>query len=289
MRHFRQYSFGTVMGFSGSAVSQEGGGGGEPTQETIIAQSSRMTFSFRLLNADYVGNCVRLRRVSDQAESNFGFSGGYLDTAAVESWAAGASLRMVTWFDQSGNGNNATNGTATVQPTFQITSGVAYYLGTGTQYLETVEINVFMTGNPYFCNAVLYPTSTGRNYFMGSLSNIGGTSGNSIIHNGIRSNVRVDHNHWANDSNYSTTITANVLQIHQIEFNNPGSEYTLNGTSLGTRTNPTALDDNAMLTVGRGSAWGTIGSIYEWILHSGATSTLPDDVTTMMNNYYGVF
>lgn len=61
---------------------------------------------------------LRLRRDSDNAESDFGFSGGNLDTAAITTWLAGATGYVTTWYDQSGNGDDATITTAGSQPTY---------------------------------------------------------------------------------------------------------------------------------------------------------------------------
>jgi hypothetical protein len=74
-------------------------------------------YSVRKLNSDYTGDCMRIRRSLDSAESSIGFdSNGDLDTAAIAAFATEGDAFVVTWFDQSGNGNNATQGTPSAQP-----------------------------------------------------------------------------------------------------------------------------------------------------------------------------
>ena len=73
-------------------------------------------YGLALLNSDYSGNCVTVRRASDNATQNIGFDGQDLDIAALESFCAGADGFVTTWFDQSGNGANATQTTASSQP-----------------------------------------------------------------------------------------------------------------------------------------------------------------------------
>jgi hypothetical protein len=70
----------------------------------------------RLLRSAYTGNAIRVRRSSDNAESNIGFSGGNLDTSALTSFCSGTNGFVTTWYDQSGNGVNLTQTTAGSQP-----------------------------------------------------------------------------------------------------------------------------------------------------------------------------
>ena len=85
-------------------------------------------YSVRKLSQWYTGNCMNVRRDSDATTQDIGFdSNGDLDTAAIKSFcdAGGAGTRgyVVTWYDQSGNGNDATNSETTQQP--QIYDGTA--------------------------------------------------------------------------------------------------------------------------------------------------------------------
>ena len=73
-------------------------------------------YGLALLNSDYSGNCVTVRRVSDNATQDIGFDGQDLDIAALESFCSGTDGFVTTWFDQSGNGKNATQTTASSQP-----------------------------------------------------------------------------------------------------------------------------------------------------------------------------
>lgn len=75
-------------------------------------------YSVRLLKSTYAGACVRLRRVSDDAESDFGFVGGLLDTTSIATWVGGSTARITTWYDQSGNARNAVQATAAQQPLY---------------------------------------------------------------------------------------------------------------------------------------------------------------------------
>lgn len=81
--------------------------------------TARAAFGMRKLRADYSGNCVRLRRSSDNAESDFGFvSNLHLDTIAIDSFIGGSTGFLTTWYDQSGNGFDITQTTASQQPEY---------------------------------------------------------------------------------------------------------------------------------------------------------------------------
>jgi Concanavalin A-like lectin/glucanases superfamily len=65
-------------------------------------------FSVRLANTSYTGNCVNVYRYSDANTHDIGFTTqGLLDWNAANTFANGSSLYVMTWYDQSGHGNNA--------------------------------------------------------------------------------------------------------------------------------------------------------------------------------------
>jgi hypothetical protein len=72
-------------------------------------------YSGKLLT-NYTGNAIRVRRSSDNAEADIGFDGTDLDTSSLTSFCSGTDGFVTTWYDQTGNGNNATQGTAANQP-----------------------------------------------------------------------------------------------------------------------------------------------------------------------------
>jgi len=99
----------------------------------------------RRVLTSYTGNLVRLRRASDNAESNFTYlANGDLDLAAIAAWAGGASY-VVTVYDQAPAGDNVTQGVAANQPLYvaSIRNGHAGMLFDGTNDLL---MGAFTTG-----------------------------------------------------------------------------------------------------------------------------------------------
>ena len=102
-------------------------------------------YSLRLLCVDYSGDCITVRRASDNATQNIGFDDdGVLDITSLESFCASTDGFVTTWYDQSGDGNNATQTTASSQPQIVSSGSVIlengkpaiYYDGTITKSLD---------------------------------------------------------------------------------------------------------------------------------------------------------
>ncbi|MDH7461706.1 arabinofuranosidase catalytic domain-containing protein [Chitinophagaceae bacterium 26-R-25] len=91
---------------------------GNPTATPITA------YSLRLLTSSYAGNAIQVRRSSDNTTQNIGFTAaGDLDTAALKTFVGSGNGFVSIWYDQSGNGINATQSTTSNQPQI-VASGV---------------------------------------------------------------------------------------------------------------------------------------------------------------------
>ena len=120
--------FGIMRGFNEKLFGDKLVAGQLPTQLGLIGSESAFVglldlypnaaaaYSVRLLRSAYSGNAIRVRRSSDNAESDIGFSGANLDTSALTSFCGSGNGFVTTWYDQSGSGNNAINTTAANQP-----------------------------------------------------------------------------------------------------------------------------------------------------------------------------
>jgi hypothetical protein len=75
-------------------------------------------YSLRLLDKDYTGNCIMVRR-SNGDSTNIGFVNNYLDTVSLKSFCGTTSsdtCYVRTWYDQSGNSVNVRQTTSANQP-----------------------------------------------------------------------------------------------------------------------------------------------------------------------------
>jgi hypothetical protein len=87
------------------------------TKTVNVAATPVVIYSMRKLNAAYTGSVVQVRRSSDDATQDIGFTAnGDIDTAALKTFVGANSGFVTIWYDQSGNGINATQATASLQP-----------------------------------------------------------------------------------------------------------------------------------------------------------------------------
>jgi hypothetical protein len=75
-----------------------------------------VAYSPALLDINYAGSAIRVRRASDNTEQDIGFDGTDLDTAALTTFCTGTDCFIRTWYDQSGNTRNLTQTTTANQP-----------------------------------------------------------------------------------------------------------------------------------------------------------------------------
>jgi hypothetical protein len=73
-------------------------------------------YSLRKLRTAYTGNCIEVRRSSDNALQNIGFVNNELDTVSLLAFVGAGDGFVRTWYDQSGQGRNALQNTNSRQP-----------------------------------------------------------------------------------------------------------------------------------------------------------------------------
>ena len=112
-------------------------GGTTPAQ--AIYATANSVFSLRKLNVNYTGACIRVRRSSDNVETDIGFNNNVLDTAALLTFTGSNSAFVVTWYGQSGESRNATQTTASLQPRI-VNAGVLHTLN-GKPTIDQFSIN----------------------------------------------------------------------------------------------------------------------------------------------------
>lgn len=106
-------------------------------------------YSLRLLESDYDGPLIRLRRASDNQEMDFTCADDdRVDIAAIDIWRAGSLVYVTIWYDQSGIGLNAIQTNTAFQPQFMPDPTQPYFVGDGTNDLLIVpESQLNLTEN----------------------------------------------------------------------------------------------------------------------------------------------
>jgi hypothetical protein len=110
-------------------------------------------YSLRKLRSAYAGNCIQVRRSSDNAIQDFGFLNNILDTTALSTFVGAGNGFVVKWYDQSGNARDLIgNVTGTASQPKIIVSGVLQTVNTKPAILAN-GVDEMLTGvnavNPY--------------------------------------------------------------------------------------------------------------------------------------------
>jgi len=125
-----------------------------------IYTGAAAAYSLRLLRAAYTGSAIRVRRASDNTEQNIGFVDNELDTTTLASFCSGTNGFVTTWYDQSGNGYNATEATAANQPQI-VSSGSVLDDVTLLDAGDKLVLNSTINSSELSVFAVLNPASGG--------------------------------------------------------------------------------------------------------------------------------
>jgi len=123
-----------------------------------VAEDARIILSLYKWVESYSGDSIRVRRDSDNAEQDIGFAGSVLDTSAIETFGGGANVHVVTWYDQSGNGEDHTQSSASAQGTVAFgdgynsvvktsSDGGPMVVFTGSYYTNGVGTSNYMSKN----------------------------------------------------------------------------------------------------------------------------------------------
>jgi hypothetical protein len=183
-------------------------------------------FSMRVLESDYNGPIIRLRRASDNAEQDFGWGDNdIVDISAIDIWRNGANVFVHTWYDQSGLERDAVQTTIMRQPRFYPDTAKPYFQGDGNNDHLTVDTpngiqDVTNNGKEGTVFTVLRATKRNQHTF-GVLR-----LGNTI--NG-HSNRWSSHTNWSNNNLYfdpGTCCTTNRNFLNSSN-ENKWAQYTL--------------------------------------------------------------
>lgn len=124
--------FANISKFDGVDISAVGSINliGKPLTGSLLLDQSygsgaEAAYSVRKLRTAYTGAAMQVQATSGGATAEIGFKGSdNLDTATLLAFAGTNEVRVSIWYDQSTNGNNATQSTVTLRPIVVAAGGV---------------------------------------------------------------------------------------------------------------------------------------------------------------------
>jgi PKD repeat protein len=90
-----------------------------------IYGNAAAAYSVRKLRSAYAGNCLRVRRSSDNTETDIGFSNNFLNTSALTTFVGAGNGFVTKWYDQTGSNRDAIQTSAFNQPRI-VNAGVLF-------------------------------------------------------------------------------------------------------------------------------------------------------------------
>ena len=246
-------------------------------------------YSLRKLSSTYSGNCVTVRRDSDNLDANIGFSGGVLDTSALASHCGSANGFVVTWFDQSSNSNNATQLTAPNQPKIYDGATSSVVTENGKPAVDFLNAQFFDIGSTQWTDGEMLQTIVFRR-----------DSGNDTIFNSGPERLFYESIEFG-FIHYGTTpvVTkkgsspANSQLLVTCRFDNSSADLYENGSSVASNTgivgNMSTASGTAKLGTRSATSGQMDGRIQEFIHWPSDQSSNRSDIEDNINTFYNIY
>lgn len=133
-------------------------------------------YSLRRLRSAYGGPLIRLRESGGSKEADFGVGQGGVDWGTVASFIGAGSGFVAKWYDQSGNGRDLAQGTASAQPQIGLLSnGLPGLIFDGVEdHLKTAAFTLDQPWSFDFCHRQVTTSKPDfENKFDGFLADTG--------------------------------------------------------------------------------------------------------------------
>lgn len=202
-------------------------------------------YSLRRVNSLYRGPVVRVRRSSDSVEADFGAGQSGADWGTIAGFIGAGSGFVSKWYDQSGNGRDLVQATASAQPQISLVGNglpAAVFDGVNDQLLVAFTLN-----QPWSFNLIRRTISTsGQGYTLD-----GGSAAQCVLYNDP---ALADNLMFAGStgptSDLGTNMPTGTRGAIGGVFNNASSRMEINSATVASYTGTTGTNNNTGLTVG---------------------------------------
>lgn len=260
-------------------------------------------YSLRLLRSTYTGSAIRVRiDTTGQPEYNIGFVDGELDVATLEGYCTGGLNAFVkTWYDQSGNGRDATQATAANQPQIVSSGSVLTLTGTGSAR-PCLKLDGV---NDCFDLSITIPISTGDKFSIYQLDKKASASSKGIwitggptssdspfgpIHYGSVLYMNTKFNASTSGYKYGASLSTNYNLISgYMKDSDTTSEVYVNNALYPLTSTTGEPRSNAFSRIGARVSEYSQTSTQEMIIYLNDQSTNNTAINNNINDYYGIY
>jgi hypothetical protein len=244
----------------------------------------------------YTGNAIRVRRGSDNTETDIGFSGANLDTSSLTSFCSGTNGFVTTWYDQSGNGRNLTQTTAANQPRIVSSGSVILDGGNpsilssgGTISLQSIWGVSLSNPQVFHVSKIISVNSFG---YSGSWINFGNNllSDNHFISSTVDAGTYQDifANSRSKYGNFNATLSQRYLECYE-NVSTTTTRY-LNGINRGSNSFSVITPNNLIVVRNKiDTTFAANGNIQELIIYSSGNSSNRTGIENNINTYYAIY
>ena len=234
---------------------------------------------------------LRIRRDSDDVETNIGWdSNGDLATADIAAFCGTANGYVTRWWDQSTNGNHATQSTGTSQP--QIYNGTAVITENGKPTLDFDGTNDFLDSALTVSTTDIAVTSVQK------FDNVSGGQMSITISEGSNDQLYLLYNNGNSvyqlfyRGSFQSNVAANTNQ-NLVSFFTDGSSsfYYENGSTLGSAYTAGAISSNSAVRIGAwtGGSLHSSSQVQELIIWQSDQSSNRTAIETDINTYFSIY
>ena len=267
--------------------------------------NSQAAYSLRKLNSSYSGPAINVRRTSPTAASqDIGFTAaGVLDVGALSTFCGSGDGFVQIWYDQSGNGRNASQASTALQPKI-FSSGFTLYVNSkpavqfNGDYLDTSAFAPNPNDEVNAAGVVQFDTIDTR---QSAASQWGGSGQQNFffqmqeVIDGLRFGYRYTDNSLPYEDQVATA-TADTQYLMSAKFE-VGDIHVLYNNAAGSQTNTpgaTAKPNNKTRALRLGGLSSNTtqlmtGFMQEWVMWSNATAHDHSAIGSDINDYYSVY
>lgn len=266
-------------------------------------------YSLRKLSSTYTGNCIRVRRSSDNTEQDIGFVANVLDSTSLLTFCGSGNGFVTTWYDQSGTGRNNTQTTASLQPQI-VVSGVVNKLNNKPSILWSDTSDKYMLSNSAITatSLTIAAVYSSKSYYsFTKLLSIGSDQpGSGVAYITFSGGDQYDFKlndfvFFGNGYNLGTPRIVSFGKLHPdnlqtygfLNSNSGSSNMYINGSEISYRVQQTGNINvgNGFLRLGNSDIYAQQlrGNMQEIIIYASNQSSNRAGINTNINTYYGIY